>query len=203
MPSPDRGWRFAGSAVVALIACFLSCNRGDGSRSGRPAVTAPSIAGSAAMMPPGLAEGAASWAPLVRDAEWDAAWRALEALPDARKSQPAIRYVRARVALARGDATAAITLLDGLESALPLLAESIARSRAEGELVAGPFEESGEWFEARPSPASQLDAARAFEKAKNGRRARAAADRVVASSRRTREEEAEARALRVRLLPEA
>ena len=63
----------------------------------------------------------------------------------------------------------------------------------------GPFEEAGEWFAMRVSPGPQLDAARAFEKAHDPRRARAAADRVVASERKTRDEEAEARALRVRL----
>ena len=51
----------------------------------------------------------------------------------------------------------------------------------------------------RVSPGPQLDAARAFERPDHPRRARAAADRVVASERKSRDEEAEARALRVRI----
>jgi peptidoglycan lytic transglycosylase len=142
----------------------------------------------------------APWPALVRDEQWDAAWRALEALPDADKSRPEVRYARARVALAREDAAAALPLLDGLESALPLLAEDIGRWRAAAQLAVGPFGEAGDWFFARAAPAAQLDAARAFEKARDTRRARAAADRVVASSKRTHAQEAEARALRVRLV---
>jgi soluble lytic murein transglycosylase len=135
----------------------------------------------------------------VRDEQWDAAWRTLEALPEAERARPQIRYVRARVALARGNAGAALALLEGLESGLPLLADDIARRRAEAMLVAGPFAEAGAWFAARPSPAAQLDAARCFEKAKDPRRARAAVERVLASDKHTRAQEAEARALRVRI----
>src|ERR1700733_5567153 len=47
------------------------------------------------------------WPALVRDEEWDAAWQALEAVPDSDKVRPEVRYVRARVALFRGDAAGA------------------------------------------------------------------------------------------------
>jgi soluble lytic murein transglycosylase len=135
----------------------------------------------------------------VRDEKWDAAWRALEALADGDRSRPEIRYVRARVALARGDAPAALPLLEGLEGALPLLAEDVARRRAEAMLAAGPFAEAGAWYGARPSPADQLDAARAFEKAHDAKRARSAADRVASHEKRTRAQEAAARAIRCRV----
>jgi soluble lytic murein transglycosylase len=138
------------------------------------------------------------WPALVRDEKWDAAWRTLAALPEADRARPDVRYVRARVALARADAASSLPLLDGLEPSLPLLADDIARRRAEAKLVVGPFAEAGEWFAARPSPSSQLEAARAFEKGHDPRRARAAADRVVAADKRTRAQEAEARALRLR-----
>ena len=139
------------------------------------------------------------WPALVRGERWDAAWRTLDALPEAERSRPEVRYARARVALARGDAAGALPLLEGLESVLPLLADDVVRRRAEAKLSVGPFAEAGEWFAMRVSPGPQLDAARAFEKAHDPRRARAAADRVIASERRTRDQEAEARALRVRL----
>jgi len=139
------------------------------------------------------------WAALVRDERWDSAWRALEALPDAERSRPELRYLRARVAQARGDSRTALPLLDGLEAPLPLLADDIARRRAEARLSVGPYEDAGEWFAARAGPAAQLDAARAFEKAKDARRSRAAVERVLSSDKRTRAQESEARALRVRL----
>jgi soluble lytic murein transglycosylase len=63
----------------------------------------------------------------------------------------------------------------------------------------GPYAEAGEWFADRAGAAAQLDAAKAFEKAKDGRRARASADRVLSNDKHTRLQESEARALRVRL----
>jgi len=148
---------------------------------------------------PGSESPGAPWPALVAATEWDGAWRALQLLPVEERDRPEIRYVRARVALARKDAAAALPLLDGLESTLPLLASDVERRRAEAEIVVGPFAAGAEWFAARPTPGSQLDAARAFEKARDFRRARASADRVVVADKRTRDEEAEARALRSRL----
>jgi soluble lytic murein transglycosylase len=103
------------------------------------------------------------------------------------------------VALARDNAVVALPLLEALETALPLLAESIGQTRAQAKLAVGPFEEAGEWFAARTSSSAQLDAARAFEKARDPKCARVAVDRVLASGKRTRAQEAEARALRVRI----
>jgi soluble lytic murein transglycosylase len=120
-------------------------------------------------------------------------------LPDANKARPETRYVRARVALARGDAAVVLPLLDGIEGKLPLLADDVARRRAEAELAVGPFAEAGEWFAARATPGAQLNAALAFEKAGDSRRARAAAERVLASERPTPAQVGEARAVRIRL----
>jgi soluble lytic murein transglycosylase len=64
-------------------------------------------------------------------------------------------------------------------------------------LAVGPFAAAGEWFAARPSPSAQLDAARAFEKAKDLRRAGAAIEHVLATKEKTRLQEGEARALRI------
>jgi soluble lytic murein transglycosylase len=196
-------------AVVSLMACGRTQatpasgpDHAPGAARGvSSAAPAPSPTAAPAPAAPGDGSNpaAAPWPALVGDERWNAAWRALEALPDAEKSRPEVRYVRARVALAREDPTAALPLLDGLEVALPLLAEDVARWRALAELAVGPFEEAGEWWAARPAPAAQLDAARAFEKAKDVRRARAAADRVLSNNKRTRSQEAEARALRIRI----
>jgi soluble lytic murein transglycosylase len=139
------------------------------------------------------------WPTLVREERWDAAWRALDGLSEADRSRPEIRYVRARVALARDDAAAALPLLDGLEASLPLLAEDIGRRRAEAMLSVGPYADAGAWFAARVTPGAQLQAARAFEHAKDPKRARACADRVLSMEHRTRAQEAEVRAIRVRI----
>ena len=195
------------------VASIVACGRTQASPASGPdhapaaAWGAPSTGASSAPAPgrspiasgDGSSPAEVPWPLLVGNERWNAAWRALEALADADKSRPEIRYVRARVALAREDPSTAIPLLDGLESALPLLAEDIGRWRASAKLAVGPFEEAGDWLAARPAPAAQLEAARAFEKAKDAKQARAAVDRVLSSSKRTRAQEAEARALRVRI----
>jgi soluble lytic murein transglycosylase len=184
------------------LALIIACGRTQVTPAPTPAlVSAPEAVPSAApaLVPAPVSSAEVSWPALVRDEEWDAAWKSLQSIPDSDKARPEVRYVSARVALARGDAAGALPLLVGLEGALPLLSDDVARRRAEAKLAVGPFEEAGDWFAMRVSPGPQLDAARAFEKARDVRRARAAADRVVASERKTREEEAEARALRVRI----
>ncbi len=201
----------SGRSGAIAVALLVACGRTQGSPASGPdhAPASPRdgpSAGRATTADPATTavrdeapSDAVPWPALVAEEQWDAAWRALEALPDADRSRPEVRYVRARVAFARGDAGVTLPLLDGLESALPLLAEDIGHWRASAKLAVGPFEEAGEWWAVRPAAAAQLEAARAFEKAKDPRRARASADRVLASSRRTRAQEAEARALRVRV----
>ena len=64
--------------------------------------------------------------------------------PESERARPEVRYVRARVALARGDAAAALPLLDGLEAALPLLAgRHRAAPRTRRSSSSGPFAEAG------------------------------------------------------------
>jgi soluble lytic murein transglycosylase len=187
-----------GVLAVAVAGAGARCTRAD--LEGQAAPTRAVLAVDAAdARPPAVADEPSDWASLVRDERWDAAWSVLDRLPDAEKSRPELRYLRARVALARGDAAAALPLLDGLEPRLPLLASDVERRRAEAELEVGPFSEAAEWFSSQPNLAAQLAAARAFEKAGDPRRARAAAERVMASDKKTRPEEAEARAIRARL----
>ncbi len=191
--------RVARLAGAALFTCVVSCDRRTVSQPPPVLTSPPPEPAATAEADAGSRTSDAPWPALVRASEWDAAWRALEILPPAEKERPEVRYVRARVALARKDAAAALPLFAGLESTLPLLTSDVQRRRAEAEIAVGPFAEGAEWFAGRPAPGSQLEAARAFEKARDFRRARAAADRVVASDKRTRDEEAEARALRSRL----
>ncbi len=197
-------WGIRVPASLAL-AWLVGCGRTEVSHAPAAALAsalapAPALAAPPASTPAlALALASASWPALVRGEQWDAAWTELQALPDSDKARPEIRYVRARVALSRADAATALPLLDGLEAVLPLLADDVMRRRAEAKLVVGPFAEAGEWFALRAAPGPQLEAARAFEKARDLRRARAAADRVIGGEHRSRDEEAEARALRVRV----
>jgi soluble lytic murein transglycosylase len=185
--------------AAVLFGC-ASCGRREVSAASNAAAKPSSLAHAA---PAGGADSSvdepAGWPALVRDERWDAAWRALDALPQASQSRPEMRYVRARVALARGDGATALPLLGGLESMLPLLAGDVDRRRAEAELAAGDFALAGEWFSARSSASAQLEALRAFEKANDVRRARTAADRVVAAEKKSHAQEAEARSARARL----
>jgi soluble lytic murein transglycosylase len=187
-------------SVAVALGC-AACGRPDASAASnpRPAASSSVAASSAADRPDAALDEPRAWPALVRDERWDAAWRALSALQPAFQSRPEVRYVRARVALARGDGAAALPLLDGLESMLPLLAADVDRRRAEAELEAGDFEQAGEWFAARSNASAQLEASHAFEKAADVRRARAAADHVVAAEKKTHAQEAEARAARARL----
>jgi soluble lytic murein transglycosylase len=191
--------REAHAGALVLIAAWAACGRHQVAATPEgPGTAQPAAAASVAAADATPAE-ATPWQTLVRNEQWDAAWRALEALPDADHSPPELRYVRARVALYRGDGAAAIPLLAGLETALPLLADDVFRRRAEAEFVSGSPLDAAEYFAARPLPSSQLDAARAFEKAHDMRRARTAVERVLAADKHTRVQEAEARALRLRL----
>jgi soluble lytic murein transglycosylase len=194
-----------GVASLAFALVVAGCGRGASPVPAPPTSVAASATPTTAWLPSQTAAAAAigaqqgPWPELVRDEQWDAAWRALDALPETDKVRPEIRYVRARVALARGDGVAALPLMDGLETALPLLAPDLDRRRAEAKILGGPFGEAGEWYAARLTPGAQLDAARAFEKAGDFRRARAAADKLLAFDKKTRAQEADGRALRVRI----
>jgi len=125
---------------------------------------------------------------------------ALTSMGPAQTTDPPItRFARARAAVETHDAPQALEALDGLEPALPLLADEIARLRARAKAQAGPFGEAGDWFASKPSAADQLDAGRAYENAKDNTKARTAAAHVISANKRARKQEADARALRIRV----
>ncbi len=119
--------------------------------------------------------------------------------PAAATDPPIMRFGRARAAVETNDAPQALLALEGLETLLPLLADEIARLRARCKAIAGPFGEAGDWFASKPSAADQLDAGRAYENAKDNQKARAAAAHVISANKRARKQEADARALRIRV----
>jgi len=188
-------------AMIALACIALSCARHDRPSTDLGATAA--VASVVAVSPvDATVESAGAWADAIREERWEDAWTLLSALPESIRAQPEVRYALARTALAKDDAKSALAALEGLEGALPLIADDVLRWRAEAQLAVGPYEAAGEWYLARGTPAALLHAATAFEKAKATARAKAACDRVLSNDKRTRAQEAEARAIRLRLAPD-
>ena len=184
---------------------FAACDRGAHGAPGASSAAAPSLARSApaASVAPAASSAALVSAPafasLVRAERWSDARTALEAVPESERSQPELRFVRARVALELDDARAALELLEGLESRLPALATQIAALRARARLRVGPFSEAAQYFEARGDTEALLSAAFAYQEDIALPKARLALDRVLArlgKSKRARSAEVRARALR-------
>jgi soluble lytic murein transglycosylase len=139
-----------------------------------------------------------TWVDLVREEKWMAAAAAIDALPDAERKKPPVRFARAAVALDRNDAKAALTALDGLDAALLPLGAEIARQRARAQSIVGPFAEAGEWLEKHATSVDDhLGAATAFMRAKLPTRANAECARVIGSDHKSHVQEAEARAIRL------
>ena len=140
----------------------------------------------------------ATWVQLVREERWAPAAAAIDALPDADRAKPEVRYARAAVAFARGDGKTAVSSLESLESGLPSLAPEIARLRARAQVLAGPFVDAGEWLEKHAASNDEhLAAANAFMKAKLPTRATAQCARIISSDHKSRAQETEARAIRM------
>lgn len=142
----------------------------------------------------------ASWVDAVRLEDWDRAAALLAALDSEQQACPEIRYVRARVALARNQFPEAAALLQGLEAQLPELAADVAFHRAEAQLHAGPVEEAATFFAARSGVEELVKAALAFQQVGDAKRARDAIDRAIRAARNSHNEHAvQAREVRARL----
>ena len=189
---------------------LAACDRGAHGAPGAAASSSPSLSHNAPA-PIILASAApaasstpsdSGYAALVRAERWADARAALDALPEQERSQAEVRFVRARVALELDDAAAALTLLEGLHTAVPQLAPQIAEMRARAQLRVGPFAEAARYFEQRGDTESLLSAASAHQQDLALPKARMALDRVLArlgKSKRTRSAEVRARALRATL----
>jgi soluble lytic murein transglycosylase len=155
---------------------------------------APSASASAQAVP--------SWIDSVRLERWGEAAARIDALPEAMRERPEVRYARARAALGTGDGARALALLDGLDGRLPLLAQDIARARAEAQLLAGPYAAAAAYFARSGKPSDLVRAAGAYERAGDTATARATVDRAVAAAQKLRitHEEAAARAKRAEIL---
>ncbi|MEP7126087.1 MAG: transglycosylase SLT domain-containing protein [Byssovorax sp.] len=155
----------------------------------------PEAAASCAILP---APAEMTWIEAVRLERWSDAATRIDALPEADRLKPEMRYVRARAAIGAGDAARAIPLLSGLEPALPLLVDDITRWRAEAQIVVGPYAEGAAYFAKSTRPRDLSKAAIGYDKAGQIADARRYADLAVAAAAKSKSEREEARARMVR-----
>ncbi len=146
---------------------------------------------------------ALGWVEAVRAHRWKQAVASIEALPQAERDKPEVRFALARAAVEAGAYKSAEGALADLENALPLLRDRIAELRAEVWAELGPYGKAGDYFAASGRPADSLRAARAYAKGGDAAHARAACDRVVAAPKRRAADEEGARALRMELVKAA
>ncbi|MEO7033057.1 MAG: transglycosylase SLT domain-containing protein [Polyangiaceae bacterium] len=194
-------------AALLLAACDRGAHGAPGTASAAPlapsaAAPSASVAASASAFVPVPSAPLPAFAVLVRAERWADARTALEGLPAAERAQPEVRFVHARVACELKDGHAALTDLEGLESALPALTAEIAAARARAQLQVGPFAEAAQYYESRGDTEALIAAGRAYLADMALPKARLAVDRVLArlgKSKRTRDAEVRARALRAAL----
>jgi len=212
---PARQHRVA-SGVLAILgaAWFASC--AEHNATGVPPsqstvrttsdVGAPPASGAVALAASGLASDPPkppepAWAEAVRFERWTEAATLIDALPEADRGRPEMRYVRARIAFVQGESAKAVALLAGLEQVLPALASDVARWRAEAEVDAGPYGDAATYFSRSARAHDLVRAAEAFDKVGDGAGARKLADKAVATAEKSKHlrDEAAARAVRARL----
>lgn len=188
--------------ALCLLAALLPLGCAEHNASNPPPSQSNGHAG-ATDAPATAASGAGSrpWAEAVRMERWAEAASLIDALPEAERSRPEMRYVRARAALAAKESALALKLLDGLEQRLPDLAVDVARWRAEAAFEVGPHAEAAAYFARSVKAKDLVRAAEAYEKAGDAASARQAAERAVTAAQRSknRRDEASARAARARL----
>jgi soluble lytic murein transglycosylase len=146
------------------------------------------------------------WRGAAQASDWEGVASKIEALPEPERSEPGTRYVRALAARQLGDCARALTSLEGLAEALPLLEAEIDAMRAECQLSAGPFDAITSERMNGVSLEGRLQAAQALGQAAQLEQARALVDGIVdesgdgaANSRGKREVAVQARSLRADL----
>ncbi len=131
---------------------------------------------------------------------WADAAKLLDALDPAEKDKPEMRFVRARVAMATGDAKSVGPLLDGV--VLPGFEDDLARLRAEAAVEVGPYDLAADYYEKRGKVKDLLLAAKAKVRGGDKKGALALADRALTQAQRFGKggDERAAHGLRVDLL---
>jgi len=198
---------------VALLvaAAAVGCGRQDGPpRSTTPpqeagvsadAATLDASAGAASL--DGSAGALLSWPDAIRVGRFAEAAEAIARLPAEEQNKPEVRLAKARASIAIGKYAEAIAALEKIDDELPLLRELVAKTRAQAQFHAGPHDKAAEYYASRREVASWILAAEAWDKASESAggavRARAAWERVVNASGRTRAQEEKARFRRMQI----
>jgi soluble lytic murein transglycosylase len=112
------------------------------------------------------------WRAAAQASDWDDVALKIDALPELERNEPGTRYVRALAARRLNDCPRALSVLDGLAEALPLLAVEIDAIRAECQLSVGPFDDTASDAMNGVSLEGRLEAARTWEQAGQLERAR-------------------------------
>jgi soluble lytic murein transglycosylase len=176
--------RTFGAAYLAGVA-LLGCREPQAAGAPPEASTSrPAILTAAAVAPAGSPEpeppeAGVGWRGLVVEERWPEAASLIDAEYGPRPHSAEMRYLRARLAAELGEEARGLELIEGLEEAVPLLADEVARLRAGFQLVRGPYEPARAYFAARSDPASLLEAARAEERLGEISQAFARVDGVV------------------------
>ncbi len=202
-----RSERLRGAGLFVVAAALAACGRQEASlRSTAPAVDASGAENVDASADPAAGSTADSerasalaWPDAIRVGRWSDAAEAIAALPKSEQAKPEVRLARARVLLALRKPADAIPALEKLDDELPLLRDLVAKMRAQAQLEVGPYDKAAEHFASRRDVGSWILAAEAWEKASDGPKARAAWDRVVGASGRTRAQEERARFRRMQI----
>jgi len=121
------------------------------------------------------------WRAAAQASDWEGVASKIDALPEPECSEPGTRYVRALAARQLGDCARALTSLEGLAEALPLLEVEIDAMRSECQLSAGPFDSTGEPLNG-VSLEGRLEAVRALERAGQLEQAKVLVDGIVDES---------------------
>ncbi|MBI4951930.1 MAG: transglycosylase SLT domain-containing protein [Myxococcales bacterium] len=180
----ERGNHASGSAEVAgATATEATTASGDG---GAPPEAGPATTAAPAPAAP------TDWRQPLRVGDFERADELWRALPDAERGRPEMRLAGGAIALGRGRHAEAVSLLQGLESELPLLAAEVTRWYAEAAAVAGPFDAAVAYLARSPLARDLVLAARAAMRGGDARQAKALVDRAVERAERNRREEDEA-----------
>ncbi len=191
-------------ALAALAACRSpsATPAGGGEAEASIAIADASVLGLDAGASPGDASAESpglTFREAVRLARWEEAEAAARRLPDAERGAPDVRLARARAALERAEYKQVVELLTSLEQELPLLDARVKKLRRAAMAQVGPFDVAAEAFLREGTARGYLAAAQAYERAGDPARARSAAERAIAQTKRPHGVEEAARRLRLAL----
>jgi soluble lytic murein transglycosylase len=143
---------------------------------------------------------ALAWPDAIRGGRFSEAAEAIAGLSPEEQTKPEVRLAKARALLMSGKSVDALVALDKLDDELPLLRDLVAKMRVQAQLEVGPFDKAAEHLASRRDVVSLILSAEAWDKAGDGAKARAAWDRVVTASARTRAQEEKARFRRMQIM---